>query len=261
MPGNITGPLTGVCSNSNVTYSVAAVSGATSYLWSVPSGATIVSGQGSTSIVVIYGNSVGTNASCGGTTICVQAVNACGNSAARSIVVSLTPILTGSIAGVSTATANQQTTYSVVAVAGATSYLWTVPSGWTILSGQGTVAITVRVGSQSGTVKVVPQNACGNGAAVSKSVRVGRDRETTSRLQESDVTGVTVYPNPVSGTLHFRMGDIQPERVEMWDLLGNLVLTAPWVEELEMSNYSTGMYVLRFFYKDAIEIKRVQVVR
>ena len=48
---------------------------------------------------------------------------------------------------------------------GATSYSWTVPSGWTINSGQGTSSIVVIVGSSAGDVTAAPANACGNGTA------------------------------------------------------------------------------------------------
>ena len=39
----------------NCAYSIAGVSGATTYAWTVPPGATIVSGQGTTAIMVNYG--------------------------------------------------------------------------------------------------------------------------------------------------------------------------------------------------------------
>ncbi|MBK6990260.1 MAG: hypothetical protein IPH33_19560 [Bacteroidetes bacterium] len=45
-PGGITGPGFAVCGLSNVTYSIAPVSSATSYSWSVPSGVSIVSNNG-----------------------------------------------------------------------------------------------------------------------------------------------------------------------------------------------------------------------
>ncbi len=55
--GAITGG-TSFCGNtSGVTYSVSPVAGATNYSWSVPFGATISAGQGTTSIVVSYGQS------------------------------------------------------------------------------------------------------------------------------------------------------------------------------------------------------------
>jgi len=76
-PGAITG-LTTVCSGqSGVTYSIGSVTNATSYTWSVPSGATIVSGQGTTSITVNFGSSSGN--------ISVTASNSCSNSSASNL--------------------------------------------------------------------------------------------------------------------------------------------------------------------------------
>ncbi|UAY52777.1 T9SS type B sorting domain-containing protein [Ferruginibacter albus] len=49
--------------------------------------------------------------------------------------------------------------YSVPALANAT-YQWTVPPGWTIISGANTNIITVKVGSQSGAVSVREKNSC-----------------------------------------------------------------------------------------------------
>jgi uncharacterized protein (TIGR02145 family) len=54
--------------------------------------------------------------------------------------------------------------YSVTEVQGIT-YNWTVPSGWTITDGQGSNSITVNAGTQSGTLSVTAQNACGTSAA------------------------------------------------------------------------------------------------
>ncbi len=51
----INGP-TSVCANSSVVYSTPAISNATSYMWVVPSGATIVNGYGSNSIDVQFGS-------------------------------------------------------------------------------------------------------------------------------------------------------------------------------------------------------------
>uniref|UniRef100_UPI003594124E glycine-rich domain-containing protein n=1 Tax=Haliscomenobacter sp. TaxID=2717303 RepID=UPI003594124E len=56
--------------------------------------------------------------------------------------------------------------YSVAAVAGATSYTWTVPTGWQITTGQGTTSITVTSGAlfEGGAVSVVANNTCGSSA-------------------------------------------------------------------------------------------------
>jgi hypothetical protein len=45
------------------------------------------------------------------------------------------------------------------------TYTWTVPSDWTITSGQNTSSITVTTGSTAGNITVVPSNACGNGTS------------------------------------------------------------------------------------------------
>ncbi|MEP7171723.1 MAG: hypothetical protein ABI855_20285, partial [Bacteroidota bacterium] len=50
-PGALTGPTTNIC-NSAVQYSISNVSGATGYTWTPPSGTTITSGQGSTTIML-----------------------------------------------------------------------------------------------------------------------------------------------------------------------------------------------------------------
>ncbi len=72
-PGAITGPAT-VCDNaSGVSYSIAAVEGATSYSWLVPVGATVASGQGTPAITVNFGTANGS--------VKVRANGACGNSA------------------------------------------------------------------------------------------------------------------------------------------------------------------------------------
>jgi hypothetical protein len=54
-PGSITGASASCSNNKGVVYSITAVSGATSYIWKVPAGATIVNGQGTTSILVDFG--------------------------------------------------------------------------------------------------------------------------------------------------------------------------------------------------------------
>ncbi len=57
-------------------------------------------------------------------------------------------------------------------VPGASSYAWTVPIGWTIVSGQGTTALTVTIGANSGNVSVVANNSCGSSAPTTINVIV-----------------------------------------------------------------------------------------
>ncbi len=78
-PGVISGAVAICTGNTSVTYSVAPVLGSTLYNWTVPVNASIVSGQGTSSIVVSWPVSQ-LNAS-----VSVTSSNACGNSAIRKL--------------------------------------------------------------------------------------------------------------------------------------------------------------------------------
>jgi hypothetical protein len=83
-PGSIAG-FSSVCKNqTNVTYSIASVPGATSYSWTITGGATITYGAGTNLIKVKF-----TTATSNSQLISVTANNACGTSIARTITVSV----------------------------------------------------------------------------------------------------------------------------------------------------------------------------
>ena len=115
------------------TYSIVAVANATTYTWNVPVGWTITAGAGTTSITVTTG-AAGQNGN-----ITVTAGNSCGTSAASTLAVTVssgTPATPGAITGTATqCPALTGQTYSIVAVANATTYTWAVPAGWTITAG------------------------------------------------------------------------------------------------------------------------------
>ena len=152
-PGSITGNAT-PCEGATLNYSITAVTGATSYTWTVPSGSSIVSGQGTILISVLWGATSGN--------LTVIAVNSCGNSPASQLVVTVSPLplVPGTISGPSTVCVNTSAIFSVPPVTGVTNN-WTVPLDASITSGQGTPTITVLWGVTAGTVSVNAQNACG----------------------------------------------------------------------------------------------------
>lgn len=165
-PGVISGPSSG-CSTTTVTYSIAAVTDANTYTWTVPSGSTIQSGQGTTSITVLLGTTSGN--------VTVTAGSNCGTSPAqqKAITVNNVPGAPGTISGQATVCENATNiTYSISAVASATGYTWTVPAGASIVSGQNTPSITVNFGTTSGNVTVTASNSCGAGAANSLAITV-----------------------------------------------------------------------------------------
>lgn len=72
----------GVCPSALQTYSAAVVPTASSYIWTVPSGASITAGQGTSAITVQYGTTI-----TAGNISCV-ATNVCGNGTAKTLAIS-----------------------------------------------------------------------------------------------------------------------------------------------------------------------------
>ena len=150
-PGVITGSTT-PCSGSSQTYSVAVVPNATSYTWTLPTGWT---GTSTTNSITVTTDTTGGN-------ITVSAVNTCGLSSLQTSAVTpvLPPIQPGTITGSTTPCSGSSQTYSVASVAGATSYTWTLPTGWAGTST--TNSISATVGSTGGNITVSAVNTCGS---------------------------------------------------------------------------------------------------
>ncbi len=149
-----------------LTYSVAPVAGATSYVWSVPTGWTFT-GQGSSTITVTSGTGSGQ--------IRVQAINAClPSNPAISLTVSAfgtAPAQPQAVVGESVpCVGSTGVIYSVSNPVPGISYVWQVPANWTITAGLGSSQITVTVGSGAGAVSVTASNGCGTSVATSLGV-------------------------------------------------------------------------------------------
>ena len=206
-PSTISGP-TSVCAVSTNTYSIATVIGATDYTWTLPSG---WSGSSTT-------NSVSAIQGTGGGTISVTANGTCGSSSAQTLPVTLlappsTPV---AILGPDSVCANSTNTFSGASVTGATSYAWTLPSGW---SGSSTTnSIQATEGTGPGTISVIAGNTCGNSSAQTLIVTLASPPGTLGSITGIDsgcangqntysvttVSGATSYtwtlPNGWSGT-------------------------------------------------------------
>ncbi|WP_299986436.1 M64 family metallopeptidase [uncultured Pontibacter sp.] len=72
----------------------------------------------------------------------------------------------GKISGPTKVCAQQDAvTYSISPVSGAGAYTWTVPEGYEIIQGQGTITINVRIGPRNGQIGVAAQNFNGQSAS------------------------------------------------------------------------------------------------
>ena len=220
-PAAIVGPVSGVCQQLSVNYSTSPVVGATTYTWTVPAGVTILSGQGTTSLFVKFNTAFsGTGA------IAVTAANACGSNSARSITVVSKPATPTVINAPSSICKNQSgLVFSTPAIAGATSYTWTFPSGVVVLSGANTNVITVKFGTTAGTVKVAANNACG--ANSYKSITVAFTCREANPNLKSDLFNLTVYPNPSNGMVNVEfISDVQEKgSLKIVDIIGHVLIT------------------------------------
>ncbi len=181
-PGSITGTSPVCPGQTGVSYYIASVPGATNYIWTLPPGAVLASGTGTPNITVNFGTSGGD--------ICVQTENSCGTSTPQCmpIVMTDTPATPGMITGSSPVCANATgISYSISPVAEATSYTWTVPSGASVASGDGTEAITVDFGSASGDVCVTASSICGTSSPRCMAVTVSPSPEVTADPSNTSV--------------------------------------------------------------------------
>jgi large repetitive protein len=158
------------CSNTPLqSFSITAVPGASSYIWTVPPGVSITSGQTTTSINVNWGTA-------GSGQVCVVANNACGSSTSVCADVTITtiPAVPTPPANATICAGLANDNYSIAAVPNATTYNWTIPAGATITAGQGTTAVTINWGTAtSGQVCITAGNSCGNSAPACFNVTIG----------------------------------------------------------------------------------------
>ena len=214
-PGTITPSTTNVCSvvgtSTNVTYTVAAVAGAfaNGYIWTVPTGASIVGSNNGTSISVSYSSDYTTAG-----TVSVKSSNGVGSSAtAKTLAVTrVAPATPASISGGTTYSSCDQT-FSTPEVTGSAIYTWTVPTGATIVSGQNTNTVVVNYGAlrTAQTIKVKVTNGCGLSSAI-KSVALTYSACSPSSIannatteETSKVSVTEMYPNPTTDTFNVEL--------------------------------------------------------
>lgn len=148
----------------SVTFTVAPISYATNYIWTLPSG---VTGTSTSSSITVDFTS---NALSG--TIYVYGSNACGDGADNNLAITVNPLPdpAGAVSGVNAldiCPLPNSITYSVAPINNAIGYTWNISNGGVIISGAGTNSITVDFSSAltSGTIDVYGTNGCGNGVA------------------------------------------------------------------------------------------------
>lgn len=156
-PASISG-LDTVCLSLNAAvYTAAAVSGATSYTWTLPAG---WSGSSTTNSIAVTSNTTSG-------TISVKANNSCGASIASAtktvtIVPGPSAAPTAITGGATSPCANGVYTYTASGGTGGSYYVWNIPAGVTILSASDSVSIVLQMPSTTGAIVigVARANSC-----------------------------------------------------------------------------------------------------
>jgi len=183
--GAINGANTVCQGQSSVTYKVPPIANATSYIWTLPSGATGTSVVDS--IIVNYSNTALSG------NIIVKGVNACGISDSAFIAITVNPLpsASGAITGLTTVCQGQTSvTYKVPPIANATSYIWTLPTGATGTSSLDSIIVNYSNTAISGIITVKGNNACGDGlVSANYAITVNPLPDAAGTITGSDTVG------------------------------------------------------------------------
>ncbi len=218
-PANITGNGV-VCGGSINAYSIAAVTGATSYTWTLPAAPAGWTGSSATTSL-----SATAPATPGTGTLSVAAVNGCGSSTPRtlSVAVVTTPAAPAAVSGSAAVCGGITQSYFTAPVDQATSYLWTVPAGWSAPAITGSSIATtppVTTGTGNGAVTVKASNVCGTSAAASLAVTV-----TNIPAQPAAIAG---NANVCGGTAQiYKIPKVAEAAAYTWTVPGNGWTVAP----------------------------------
>ncbi len=185
-PSSFTAAPTPVCQGSNnVTYTVPVIAAVT-YNWSYSGTGVSIVGS-SNSVKLNFSSSASSGV------LSVTATNSCGTSVARTTSITVNPgvpATPGAITGTgSSCPTTASLIYSISSVSNATTYNWTVPTGWSLTGGSGSVSITATSGTagQNGNINVTAGNSCGASTASSLPVVVNALTSISS-----DPSGVSI---------------------------------------------------------------------
>jgi PKD-like domain/Secretion system C-terminal sorting domain len=275
-PGSIAGP-TKLCGLTTATYSCVAISSASTYNWSFPTGASVINGTNSVTF------NVPPNTNITGT-VSVTTQNACGTGVPKNLLVNSSPAALSAIAGPSTICVGMPFTYSVAPLAGNNTYTWSTSATTLSISGNGTNVINLTAATNfaaSGQVRVFANNGCANTTQLSKGIYKGvcpapvannnNSGNTTSTYTSLDGSiHAKLYPNPTTSEFNVEIEvvkDIQAV-IELYDVLGNKVseskvtlLQGVTLLSNSIADYNKGIYLLRVVDAEGTQLYTSRVVK
>ncbi len=258
VPSAISGPASGQCGATGVSYTINPVVNATGYFWTASCGVI----QGSNTLSGLTIDWPGSFTSC---ILTVSANNSCGSGVARTLSVSGAPATPTVVSGNAIPCIGAFETYSASSLS-ANSFNWTIPAGSTILGPVNGGTILLQWGSTSGNVSAQAVNACGASGF--------RALACVISCRQSQVTGsasglnAQVYPNPATekATVKFTTTTAAQYHLSMTDVIGRNVLSTDGTAteginmvDLDLNNLAKGVYMLNIMSGNNNERVRVVV--
>ncbi|HNR20407.1 MAG TPA: T9SS type A sorting domain-containing protein [Bacteroidia bacterium] len=250
-PGNISGQLYSTC-NTTLTYSVAPVTGASSYTWILPTGATIVGPATNNSIDIQFTNPGNSSQLCvTANSTCLSGIQRCTPLRARPEALS---VITANPAAFCANQAGVQFSVSAPPVP-STIITWAATKGTaTVTGGQNSTTMTATMGNVNGNILVTPSNTCSGGSTRTFPVNF-TCRKANGSIEETNtvLNDVQVYPSPANEfvMVKFQSENSSPFTVELIDLLGKSVLSYSGTcnegineNKLDLTNVSSGVYTV-----------------
>ena len=214
-----------VCASSSNMYSVTAVSGATAYTWTLPSG---WSGTSTT-------NSISTIASNTGGTITVSANNSCGTSADEMLTVTVNTVDTS---------VTQPNDSTLIANDSGATYQWINCINNEAIVGQ--TNQTFQATANGNYAVIVTENGCSDTSSCHNLEFTG-----VGITENNPAAFTLIYPNPSNGKFQitgdaFRLN--KNYNIKIYNIIGKTiyqsVITGP-KSDIDLSNQAKGIYFIR----------------
>ncbi|HEX5651882.1 MAG TPA: T9SS type A sorting domain-containing protein [Chitinophagaceae bacterium] len=241
-----------VCGGDTVTYHYPLPG--SNYSWTLPTGWT--GSSDSSYINVIAGPQSGT--------LVLDLTYHCGYTLQQSLDITTfnPPAQPGPISGNGQVTAGQTQNYSVNPVPGVTGYIWSLPSGGIITTGNNTNSITVNF-TTAGVhqLSVKSYNLCGQSSVQTIQVTVSVLTPVTTMTNNSEVY---ITPNPSSGPFYLRVKGMQSRFIntEILNSVGQLIFSSrekagsnDYSQLINIPNMAQGIYWLRILIDNKVFLR------
>ena len=218
------------CSGDTVIYTVQPATNASSYTWTVPAHASIIGGQGTTTITVVF------NSGFAGGNVSVYATNCIGSGTAKTLAIGLQNHLAGTPNDIDVVSGDEDNftacpgdTVTYTAMNGnpepnASSYTWTVPANAMIIAGQGTLEITVVYlpGFSGGNLGIYASNCLGNSATFLQYIGLPPVPDLDGNI--SGYNGICLGSSSSTLTYQYSIAPVSASVTYTWTVPANAVI-------------------------------------